>query len=96
MMLIIAAYRAYLMERPTDVDAKWNYELALRPQPPTGGGGGGGGGDAQQQPQPRPQPQGGIDQRQAEALLNSAAREEKDVQGRKQKQGRTPPHGKDW
>lgn len=91
-----AAYRAYLMERPTDVEAKWNYELALRPQPPTGGGGGGGGGDAQQQPQPRPQPQGGIDQRQAEALLNSAAREEKDVQGRKQKQGRTPPHGKDW
>lgn len=90
-----AAYRAYLMERPADIDAKWNYELALRPQPPSGGGGGGGG-DAQQQPQPRPQSQGGIDQRQAEALLNSAAREEKDVQGRKQKQGRTPPRGKDW
>ena len=32
----------------------------------------------------------------AEALLNSAAREERDVQGRKQRQGRTPPGGKDW
>ncbi len=89
-----AAYRAFLIDRPADIDAKWNYELALRRQPPSGGGGGGN--DAQPQPQPRPQPQGGIDQRQAEALLNSAAREEKDVQGRKQKQGRTPSRGKDW
>ncbi|HYW31542.1 MAG TPA: VWA domain-containing protein [Gemmatimonas sp.] len=93
----LAAYRAYLLERPGDIDAKWNYELALRPKPPSGGGGGGGGGNQDDQPDaPEPQPQGGIDQKQAEALLNSAAREERDVQGKKQKQGRVPPNGKDW
>ena len=93
-----AAYRAFLDERPADADAKWNYELALRkPPPPQGGGGGGGGGDAKNDKQDEPpQNQGGLDQKQAEALLNSAAREERDVQGRKQRQGRTPPGGKDW
>ena len=91
-----AAYRAYLAERPADVDAKWNYELALRKQPPSGGGGGGGGQNDPQPQQQQPQPQGAIDQKQAEALLNSAAREERDVQGRKQKQGRASPTGKDW
>jgi Ca-activated chloride channel homolog len=94
-----AAYRAFLSERPADADAKWNYELALRKPPPPqgGGGGGGGGGDAKNDKQDeQPQNQGGLDQKQAEALLNSAAREERDVQGRKQRQGRTPPGGKDW
>ncbi len=93
-----AIYRGMLRERPLYGDAKWNYELALRNQPPSGGGGGGGGGGDQQdeQPQDQPQDEGGLDQKQAEALLNSAAREERDVQGRKQRQGRTPPGGKDW
>jgi len=94
-----AAYRAFLTDRPIDADAKWNYELALRNPPPPqgGGGGGGGGGDSQNDKQDeQPQNQGGLDQKQAEALLNSAAREERDVQGRKQRQGRTPPGGKDW
>ena len=93
------AYRALLTDRPNSPDAKWNYELALRQSPPPSGGGGGGGGggsDNQQDDQPKPQGQGGLDQRQAEALLNSAAREERDVQGKKQRQGRTPPRGKDW
>ena len=93
------AYRAFLLERPGYADAKWNYELALRKQPPQSGGGGGGGGGGNNQnndQQPQPQSQGGLDQRQADALLNSAAREEKDVQGRKQRQGRVPPGGKDW
>jgi len=96
----LAAYRSYLTDRPTDVDAKWNYELALRkPPPPSGGGGGGADNKQPQSPQdakPKPSP-GSLDPKQAEALLNSAAREERDVQGRKQKQGRTPPPGgKDW
>ena len=92
-----AAYRALLTDRPISSDAKWNYELALRKPPPPQGGGGGGGGDAQNdQQEEQPQNQGGLDQKQAEALLNSAAREERDVQGRKQRQGRTPPGGKDW
>ncbi len=90
-----AAYRALLQDRPADGDGKWNYELALRDPPPNAGGGGGGGNDPQQEPQSE-QPQGSLDQRQAEALLNSAAREERDVQGRKQKQGKVPPVGKDW
>ncbi|MFO0073100.1 MAG: VWA domain-containing protein, partial [Gemmatimonas sp.] len=94
-----AAYRAFLTERPGYADAKWNYELALRKQPPQSGGGGGGGGGGNNQnndQQQEPQSDGGLDQRQADALLNSAAREEKDVQGRKQRQGRVPPGGKDW
>ena len=90
-----SAYRALLQDRPGDLEAKWNYELALRRQPPNRGGGGGGGGNAPDQPQPQPS-QSSLDQRQAEALLNSAAREERDVQGRKQRQGKVPPVGKDW
>ena len=91
-----AAYRAFLTDRPSDADAKWNYELALRKPPPQGGGGGGGGDSQNDKQDEQPQNQGGLDQKQAEALLNSAAREERDVQGRKQRQGRTPPGGKDW
>jgi Ca-activated chloride channel family protein len=91
-----AAYRALLQDRSADDDGKWNYELALRDPPPNSGGGGGGGGNDPQQNPPSQEPQGALDQRQAEALLNSAAREERDVQGRKQKQGKVPPVGKDW
>lgn len=93
-----SAYRALLQDRDTDVDAKWNYELALRDPPPNSGGGGGGGGNdpTPEEPQSPESQQGALDQRQAEALLNSAAREERDVQGRKQKQGKVPPVGKDW
>ncbi|MBA3918708.1 MAG: hypothetical protein C0516_08995 [Gemmatimonas sp.] len=90
-----SAYRDALTETPGHADAKWNYELSLRKNPPQSGGGGGGGGSGNQSPTD-PQDDAGLDQRQAEALLNSAAREERDVQGRKQRQGRTPPGGKDW
>jgi Ca-activated chloride channel family protein len=102
----LATYKKVLLLRPVDVDAKWNYELALREKKSGGGGGGGGGGQnapkpepsensPQQQPQPRPV--GQIGQQQAEQLLNSAAREERDVQGKKQKQNPVaPPGGKDW
>jgi Ca-activated chloride channel family protein len=91
-----AAYRALLQDRFNDADAKWNYELALRHPPPNGGGGGGGGGNNSEAPPQQNQSQGQLDQHQAEALLNSAAREERDVQGRKQRQGKVPPVGKDW
>lgn len=90
--------RRYLGERYDDEDAKWNYELALRPQPPMGGGGGGGDDDDPSDPN-EGSPQGGqLDQSQAEALLNSAARDERDVQGRQQKMTRVPPPrgGRDW
>ncbi|MCU0634639.1 MAG: VWA domain-containing protein, partial [Gemmatimonadaceae bacterium] len=34
----LASYRAYLIDHPEDVQAKWNYELALRRTPPQSGG----------------------------------------------------------
>jgi Ca-activated chloride channel family protein len=39
-----------------------------------------------------------LGERQAEELLNAAARDERDVQGKKQKQNQPPPPpgGKDW
>src|SRR3712207_6888847 len=45
----------------------------------------------------QPQPSGGLAQRQAEQLLGSAAREERDVQAKRQRQTRVepPPGGKD-
>lgn len=104
----LVAYKRALILRPTDRDAKWNYELALRKKQSGGGGGGGGGNDDKQDqqpqpdsrndPQPQPRPAGGLGQQQAEQLLNSAARDEREVQGKKQKQNRAepPPGGKDW
>lgn len=105
----LAVYKRALLMRPADVDAKWNYELALEEKKQGGGGGGGGGGGQQEQPEPEPDPRsddqapapkpaGGLGRDQAEQLLNSAARDERDVQGKKQKQSRTdvPPGGKDW
>jgi Ca-activated chloride channel family protein len=86
------------------MDAKWNYELARRRQQSSGGGGGGG--EAQQQPEEQPsptreqlpRPSGSLSERQAEQILNSAARDEQEVQGRKQRQNQPdmPPRGKDW
>lgn len=100
----LAAYKKVLLMHSEDMDAKWNYELALRRKKPRFGGGGGGGGQANSgannpSPQsPMPQPMGGLGQRQAEQLLGSAAREERDVQAKRQKQTRAepPPGGKDW
>jgi Ca-activated chloride channel family protein len=101
----LAVYRKALLMRSSHGDAKWNYELALRKKQ-SGGGGGGGGSDNESPAQPDPaaaqspseQPSGGLGQQRAEELLNSAARDERDVQGKKQKQNRaaTPPGGKDW
>jgi Ca-activated chloride channel family protein len=96
----VKLYKLVLLQRPADLDAKWNYELALREQKNKGGGGGGGGdADASQSPaQDEPQPQPTLAQRQAEQLLGSAEREEREVQSRRQKSNRPepPPGGKDW
>ncbi len=96
----LASYKRVLLQRPNDLEAKWNYELALRKKKQGGGGGGGGGqSNSSQSPssqEPKPQPT--LAQRQAEQLLGSAEREERDVQSRKQKQSQQqpPPFGKDW
>ncbi|MFL5577071.1 MAG: vWA domain-containing protein [Gemmatimonadaceae bacterium] len=105
----LAAYKKVLLARAGDRDAKWNYELALRKKKEQSGGGGGGGGGGGQSPSPKPdpssrpqqpaqRPQGGLGEQRADELLNSAAREERDVQGKKQQQSRPepPPGGKDW
>ena len=98
--LALADYKRVLIQRPTDLDAKWNYELALQKEKSGGGGGGGGGqsnaSEAPARNEPKPQPT--LAQRQAEQLLGSAEREERDVQSKKQKQNRPepPPGGKDW
>ena len=96
----LAAYKKVLLLRSDDLDAKWNYELALRKKQ-QGGGGGGGGGESNPSPSPEsqaPKPSGGLGERQAEQLLGSAAREERDVQAKRQRQSRVepPPGGKDW
>lgn len=96
----LASYKRVLLQRPDDFDAKWNYELALELQK-KGGGGGGGGGQSNAAPAPsrqQPKPQPTLAQRQAEQLLGSAQREERDVQSKKLKQNRPepPPGGKDW
>jgi Ca-activated chloride channel family protein len=94
----LAVYKQVLLLRHDDLDAKWNYELALRKKQ----SGGGGASNTQSQAPPAPQreqPQpSGLAQRQAEQLLGSAAREERDVQAKRQRQNRVepPPGGKDW
>ena len=85
----LAVYKNALLLRPDDLDAKWNYELALRKKQGGGGGGGGGGGSNKSPQGQAPQPQGGLGQQQAEQLLGSAAREERDVQSKKQKQNQS-------
>lgn len=95
----VELYKRVLLMRPDDVDAKWNYELALNEisqlssssqqeqQEPQ---------DQRRDPDEPPPPSLGRDQ--AEQLLSSAAREEQAVQGRKQREARPTPtrRGKDW
>jgi Ca-activated chloride channel family protein len=87
--------RTVLLESPGDLDAQWNYELALRA--PTGGGG-------NPPPQPRPPNQpppprrDQMTRQQAEALLDAAAREERETQARRQRGDRQARASgqKDW
>ena len=104
----LTVYKRVLTLRPDDLDAKWNYELALRKHKSSGGGGGGGGGGQNPQPQPepsnaqnqapRPRAIPGMTPERAEQILNAMEQEEQDVQGRKQRRSvpTPPPNGKDW
>ena len=92
------AFRTVLLERPGDPDAQWNFELALRA--PTGGGGGTSNNQPNQSASPPPMPsqQDAMSRQQAEALLDAAAREERETQARRQR-GNTPMRSagqKDW
>jgi Ca-activated chloride channel homolog len=104
----LAAYKNVLLMRSGDGDAKWNYELALREKKENSGGGGGGGGedaspssapDPNAQPEaPVDRPAGGLGQQQAEQILNSAARDEREVQEKRRERSQPPKTrtGKDW
>lgn len=103
----LAAYKNVLLMRSDDEDAKWNYELALRERQGGGGGGGGGGEDESPSSAPDPnappespaeRPAGGLGQQQAEQILNSAARDEREVQEKRRERSQPPRTrtGKDW
>jgi Ca-activated chloride channel family protein len=96
------AYRRLLVADPGNVDAKFNYELARQHKQ----GGGGGASQPPPQPQPGEQPaepppqkrEGGLDKRQAEQLLQNAARDERDAQRKRnqRQKGEPPKVEKDW
>ena len=94
--------REALMLEPASERAKWNLELAERrrpPPPPTsGGGGGGGGGGAKPPPPASSQPAGGLSRSQAEQILNSMERQERDTRADQQRRMQSSAAGgvKDW
>jgi Ca-activated chloride channel family protein len=97
----VSAYRTLLRQAPSDSDAKWNYELAMRLQKQQKGGGGANN-ENNSQPQQQQRNQNdenkSMSRQQAQQLLAAASREEKETQSRKQrgtKQDR-PPGGKEW
>jgi Ca-activated chloride channel homolog len=92
------AYKRALQLRPNELAAKWNYELASQEKSKSSGGGANQPQQKQQQDKQQQQQPGSLDKRQAEQLLSSAQREERDVQAKKQheNQPERPPAGKDW
>ena len=95
----IAAYRTLLLQKPQDAEARWNYELALNVKKKSGGGGSSNQPNQQQQSGARQNPDGNaMSKQQAEQLLSSAARDEKETHAKRQKGTRQdrPPGGKDW
>jgi Ca-activated chloride channel homolog len=91
------AYKRALQLRPDEIAAKWNYELASQEKSKSSSGGANQPQQKQQQQDKQQQP-GSLDKRQAEQLLSSAQREERDVQAKKQRENQPerPPAGKDW
>jgi Ca-activated chloride channel homolog len=95
-----------LLLQPSSARAKWNLELALRqqPPPPSGGGGGGGnppsnGGGAGQTAPNRPEPPSqGLSRSQAEQILSSMERRERETRAEQQERlkGRSEGGVKDW
>jgi Ca-activated chloride channel homolog len=97
--------REALRLQPSSARAKWNLELAERSQPPPPSGGGGGpkppsGGGGQPAPQPtQPEPQSaGLSQSQAEQILNSMERRERETRAEQQRRlrGGSAAGVKDW
>jgi Ca-activated chloride channel family protein len=99
--------RQALLLQPASARAKWNLELAegRRPPPPPQNGGGGGGAtpppptgspSAPQQKPPEPQPRD-LSQSQAEQILNSMERRERETREEQQRRMQSNSGGvKDW
>ena len=99
--------RQALLLEPSSARAKWNLELAdrRRPPPPSGGGGGGGGspppagggGQPEQQREGETRRQG-LSQSQAEQILNSMERRERETRAEQQRRLQAGSAGgvKDW
>lgn len=86
-----------LLLEPRAPRAKWNLELALREKPPTpptprGGGGGGGGGGGS----PKSPPPSAMDQRQADQILESMERQERETRAAQQRRSSRAGGSKDW
>jgi tetratricopeptide (TPR) repeat protein len=99
--------RQALLLQPSSARAKWNLELAdrRRPPPPSGGGGGGGtpppssgGGGQQPQQAPAETRRQGLSQSQAEQILNSMERRERQTRAEQQRRLQAGSAGgvKDW
>jgi Ca-activated chloride channel family protein len=100
--------RQALLLQPSSARAKWNLELAdrRRPPPPSNGGGGGGGtppppsggGGQQQQQQQGDTRRQGLSQSQAEQILNSMERRERETRAEQQRRLQAGSAGgvKDW
>jgi Ca-activated chloride channel homolog len=100
--------RQALLLEPASERAKWNLELTERrrpPPPPRGGGGGGGGGappssggGGQSQPNQSESRGQGLSQSQAEQILNSMERRERETKAEQQRRLQTGSAGgvKDW
>jgi tetratricopeptide (TPR) repeat protein len=99
--------RQALLLEPSSARAKWNLELAdrRRPPPPSAGGGGGGGppppspgGGQREQQQQGETPRQGLSQSQAEQILNSMERRERETRAEQQRRLQASSGGgvKDW
>ncbi|MBW8772401.1 MAG: VWA domain-containing protein [Gemmatimonadetes bacterium] len=96
--------REALLVQPNSARAKWNLELAVRRRPPPPPPQGGGGNppppppsDQGQPPPPEPRPPSqALTPGQADQILNSVEREERDTRARHQRRGRAGNNEKDW
>ncbi|HEX7337201.1 MAG TPA: VWA domain-containing protein, partial [Gemmatimonadales bacterium] len=98
--------REALLLQPSSARAKWNLELATRQQPPPPGGGGGAGGQPPSggsAPPPSgptrpPPPDQGLSRGQAEQILNSMERRERQTRAEQQRRlrGAEASGARDW
>jgi tetratricopeptide (TPR) repeat protein len=95
-------FRDALLLAPASRETKWNLELVQSRTPPPSGGGGGGAAPPTPQkagaPPPQPSSGGALSQAEAEQILNSVERTERDVRAEQARRKRVAQSsaGKDW